>query len=192
MKIAHHLADDARLLRVLAPEKRFLRLNDFEQLQYNGRDAAKMPLPHSTFEALREAFDIYPGAKSRRINFRGLRRKQIINARAFQFFAVRFERARIFLEILAGTELSGIHEDGSDHRLRLGESRANERQMPCVERAHGWHEAGGAPFGARLTRHLLHPFDGVDGFQEGVVADASACGGFCRAIQTPQAEACAT
>jgi hypothetical protein len=37
--------------------------------------------------------------------------------------------------------------------------------MPCVERAHGGHEAGGASFGSRLARHLLHPFDGVDGFQ---------------------------
>ena len=42
MQIARHLPDDARLLRVLAPEKRLLRLNDFEQLQYDGRDAAKM------------------------------------------------------------------------------------------------------------------------------------------------------
>ena len=75
VQIARHLPDDARLLRVLAPEKRFLRLNDFEQLQDHGRDAAKMPLPHSPIEALREALDIHPGAKSRRINFRGLGRE---------------------------------------------------------------------------------------------------------------------
>ncbi len=75
MKIARHLTDDSRLLRVLASEKSFLRLNDFQQLQYDGRDAAKMAWTHAPFQALREAFNIYPGAKSRRINFRGLGRK---------------------------------------------------------------------------------------------------------------------
>ena len=165
MQIARHLPDDARLLRVLAAEKRLLRLNDFEQLQYDGRDAAKMSRPHAPFEAFREALDIHPGAKSRRINFRGLGREQIIDARVFQLFAVRFERARIFLEIFAGAKLRGIHENGSDHRLAFGDGRANEREMARVQRAHGGHEAGGAAFGARLARHLLHPFDGVDGFQ---------------------------
>ena len=116
-------------------------------------------------EAFRKALDIYPGAKSGRINFSQLWREQIFDRSFFQFLAVGLKRTRIFLEIFPGAKLRGIHEDGCDDGLTLGKSRANERQMARVQRAHGRHESDWAAFGTRLARHLLHPFDGVDGLQ---------------------------
>ena len=64
-----------------------------------------------------------------------------------------------------GAELRGIHEDGSNDRLALGDGSLHKRQMTCVERTHGRDEAGGATLGFGPARCLLHPVNGANNFQ---------------------------
>lgn len=64
--------------------------------------------------------------------------------------------------------------------------------MPCMEGTHGRDEACRAPFRARLAGHLLHPFDGVDGFQEDWQRGLQPVGFGPRKDSPPQVEARAT
>lgn len=52
IEVCGHLAKDAGLLRIFASEKCNRRLHDFEKLQDDGGDAAKMAGARATFEAI--------------------------------------------------------------------------------------------------------------------------------------------
>src|SRR5207244_10499142 len=61
VEIAHHPADDRRLLRVLLTEVGPVRASDVEQLQADRRDGAEVARPVLALEAARELLDVDPG-----------------------------------------------------------------------------------------------------------------------------------
>src|SRR5260370_20955192 len=72
IQIAHHLRDDAHLLRILAPEISVVRLDDLEQFHYDRGYAAKMAGTRAALEAVAKSLDGNVSAKAAGINFGGV------------------------------------------------------------------------------------------------------------------------
>ena len=104
-------------------------------------------------------------AKAARIDFRAIGSEKGIDAGGAELGEVGFEAARVLCEILFWSELSGIHKDGGDDGIAVLPRAMNQRKVAFVQRPHCGHEADNTPFGARLTRGLLHPGDSANGFQ---------------------------
>jgi hypothetical protein len=58
----------------------------------------------------------------------------------FQLGAIVGECTRVFFEILAGTELQAVDEDGGDHLVGMPARLGHQRDMAFVQVAHGRHQ----------------------------------------------------
>ena len=71
--------------------------------------------------------------------------KKKINAGFFAQRAVLRDGSRIFVEILPGAELGGIHKYADNNNVVFGARRPNETEMPFMERSHGGDESDRLP-----------------------------------------------
>jgi hypothetical protein len=67
-------------------------------------------------------------------------RKNEIAAGRTQELAIVRERARIPVEVFTRGKLQSIDENAGHHRAAARQRRANQRQMPFVQTAHGRHQ----------------------------------------------------
>ena len=76
-----------------------------------------------------------------------------------QLFAIGLERARVAVEILAGSELQAVHEDAGRHVLRAAAREMDERHVPRMQVAHGRDERQLADRPARGAQVRNRPYD---------------------------------
>ncbi len=133
--------DHLDLLCVLLPEVHARRPDDREQLEHDGRHAAEVararaPLEDRAELGRRRPRSGSPAGTSRRPTAR-TRGRPRHSARACE---VAILVARIAREVGVVAELRRVDEEAHDDRLVLRASRAQERQVAVVERAHRRHE----------------------------------------------------
>ena len=69
-----------------------------------------------------------------------MRREQDVDAFALEPAAIRFERARIAVEVLVRPELQPVDEDAGDDAVAVRARDAHQREMALVQVAHRRHE----------------------------------------------------
>ena len=89
---------------------------------------------------LRELLDLDMGLKPGRVRRARIRRVHQIDAALAAQLEVSFERARIAREVFARSELERVDEDARDDVRRRAARPFDQREVPCVDRAHGRHE----------------------------------------------------
>ena len=62
---------------------------------------------------------------------------------ALQLGTIRFQRARVFLEVLVRAELQRIHENARHHAVAMPACEAHQIEMSLMQVAHGRHESDG-------------------------------------------------
>src|SRR5258708_23439714 len=105
VQVGSHLLQDAHLLRVFPAKISRLRLHNFEELQNDSSYASKMARPRSAFQSLAQAFNVYVGTKSRRVNLVYLRGEQYLHASSGKFLDVRLEGFWVSRKIFVWTKL---------------------------------------------------------------------------------------
>ena len=165
-EVAHELADDRGLLRVLLAEVRALRADDVEENEADGCDAAEVAGTCVALEPAGDVFDLDPGLEARRIDLVDVGREHDVHAGGLRELEVALLVARIRVEIGLLVELARVDEQGDDDDLVLRARRTDQREMPVVKRTHRRNEPdpGDVP---QLCAQLV---DGVDGLH---VASAS-------------------
>src|SRR4029453_16816779 len=91
VQVARHLLQDSYLLSVFSSQKSELRLYDFEEFQDHSGDAAKVAGPRLAFQLFAQALDIGVGAKSRRVDFFGIRGKENVRTCGSELLDIRIE-----------------------------------------------------------------------------------------------------
>ena len=96
-----HRREDAKLLKILLPEDSEFWLDDIEKLRDYLAHAAKMPRPMRAIEHLCQRRQIdHDVRQPRTVHLLGRRQENQVNARRFALLQIRFDRPRIFVEIL--------------------------------------------------------------------------------------------
>jgi hypothetical protein len=87
----------------------------------------------------------------------GRRSEHDVYAAPAKLVCIALEITGILLEVLSGTELRRVYEDGSDGVVCMLQCKIHEREVPAVERTHRRNEANGlagSVYGIRIGLHL--------------------------------------
>jgi len=124
------------VLVILRAEDRDLRGDDVEELQDDGRDAAKVSRPEFAFELVldRRRVELILLRLGVEIGFG--RREQHVDAGGFELGAVVGKSPRVFVEVLVRTELQAVDKDARDDRFAVRARLLHQRDMPRVQIAH--------------------------------------------------------
>src|SRR2546426_654030 len=98
-------------------------------------------------------------AEVRGVKRRRLRREDQIDPLAIAQLFILFQGPRIAREILLGSKLNRVDEDGHDHKAGLGTSCLDETGMPGVKRAHRGDQANGKITAAGQSNSLSNGLD---------------------------------
>ena len=168
VEVLDHPADHDRLLRVLLAEESDVGLHDVEQLGDDGGDALEVlrpPLLRRSVQHVRQPRDGDRGRESPRVDLLHRRHKEEIDSLGRGNARIARLVVRIRVEVLPGAELGRVDEQRHDDRVAALASRADQRQMSPVERAHRGDDAdlaaAAAPFVERraqigLSAHRPH------------------------------------
>jgi hypothetical protein len=159
-QITHHPANDEQLLVVLSPEDRVAWANERQKLGHDGRYAFEVPLTKAPAKRLGQRAHSHASLLARRVNFAdggyedakvGCTIERTCGAGPSQAPHVVLDATRIPRKVFASHKLRRVDEDGDEHRRGADLGRSDEREVTCVQRAHG-----------RYERHALtaqaHPF----------------------------------
>ncbi len=124
-----HPLDDGGLLPVLLSEHGQVRPDDLEELGDDGADAVEVPRAERSAELLAQALHVHDRGVALRVDVGGLGHEDDVGAGLFQQGDVAFEVSRVSVEVLAGTELRGVHED-ADHDA-VGELAGYPHELRC-------------------------------------------------------------
>ena len=80
----------------------------------------------------------------------------MVSSRLATHIQIFIERSRILVEVLAGTKLRGIDENGHHHDIGLGCGQLDEVDVPLMQCAHRRDEPEGLACGAAIAGELLH------------------------------------
>ncbi len=129
------------LLIILLAEDRDIGQALVEEFQNDSRDAGEMVRTEFVFKP-RFCRTAYQQGRSKVgwIDFGNLRREDKIALRGCECLDITCEGTRIGSEILAGRKLARIDEDREDDTPCLFLRLRDQRQMPCMQRAHGGDE----------------------------------------------------
>ncbi len=137
----NHAPDHAKLLGILASEIGSVRHRGVQQLQYHGRHAPEVTRTPLAFERSRHIVDVHVSLESGGIHAPW--RRKIYGGHPFfaQQPEVPFLVPGVALEILAGAELSRVHEDRRHGLFILGAGASDQREVTFVKKPHGRHQA---------------------------------------------------
>src|SRR6185436_440754 len=143
VEVSYHAPDHERLLVVLLPEVGDVRRAHVEQLRNDRRDSAKVRASTASGCAAQhvgEALDLDRGREAIRVDLGRRRRKKQVDARLGRERRVTALVTGIAFEVLAGNELSRVHEQARDHEAAFGARTPHEAEMTFVQEAHRGYE----------------------------------------------------
>ncbi len=144
VEIADHGAEHGDLGGVLLTEEGAVGGEDVEELADNRGDAAKVTGPGGAVEPVAEFAWVDEGAEAAGGVHVGCRwGEEEVDPFGFEQGTVRVEGARVFGEVLGGTKLGGVDEEGGSHEVAGLPGRLDERQVALMQRAHGGDETQG-------------------------------------------------
>jgi hypothetical protein len=164
-EVRRHPAHHRELLVVLLAEVRPAGPDDGEELGHHGGDAGEVRRPAGALERLGHLGHRHGGEHRPGVHLGGRRHEEHVDAGRLGQLGVVLEVPGVGVEVLAGTELQGVHEDGRHHHVAVGPGGIHQAAVPGVEVAHGGHEPDGAPGGAGPVEVGPQPGDGLDGGQ---------------------------
>jgi hypothetical protein len=118
------------------PKERDLRLDDIEQLEDDGGDAAEMTGAEFAIENILDSRRLDDVFLRLRVKIGFGRCKQHIDAGGSQLVAIGLEGARIFVEILVRAELQAIDENAERPPCRRGPGLLHQADVAGVQVAH--------------------------------------------------------
>ena len=140
VQVADHAADERQLLVILLAEDCDVRVDDHEELQDDGRDAAKVTGTMRAAERLREPLHRDRRLRPVRVDVVRIGREEHVDTRGGEERAVMFQVARIAREVVGAVELRGVDEDRGHDEIGVPPRDLDQRRMPGMERAHRRHE----------------------------------------------------
>ena len=154
VEIVSHAREDLPLLVVLAAEHGGAGAGKVEQFGDDRGHAVEVCRAALAFERLGELPDRYLRLELRRVHRVGRRGEHHIDVAFAAAREVAFECSRVAVQVLAGTELQRVDEDGHCDEVGALLGFLDQREVPFVQRAHRWHEADRAGAGARIVAGL--------------------------------------
>ena len=136
IEIAHHPAQDRKLLRVLLPEDSDVGPCDMDQFEADGQYAGEMDWAEGSAHYLGEGgFDEGDG-RIVAVHFGGRRCENGINAFLFEQFEIMLFVARVLGKIFIRSELGWIDEDGYDDAGSIFAGDSHQGGVSLVEISH--------------------------------------------------------
>jgi hypothetical protein len=89
-----------------------------------------------------------------RVQFRLLGREHDVTARGLELLAIGFQRAGVGVKVFVRGKLQTVHEDGRDRHIAQWLGLAHQRQMSCVQVAHGGYDGRVAELVQRFAQRV--------------------------------------
>ena len=160
--LAHHPPDEEHLLGVLQAEDGMARPRDVEEAMDHLQHTAEVSGPGRAFERVADGSRIRLLEQDTvRVDLFDRRRPDRVDAQTCADLQVPGLVAGIGGEILARTELGGVHEDRHEHATSLLLGSPDQRRVTGVQRTHRRdqpHVTVAAPAGSQA----MHVFRGSD------------------------------
>ncbi len=160
-ELLDHVADHHQLLVVLLAEQCGARLRQRQQLQHHSAHADEEAGAEVAFQDVCQlGRRVHLEALGLGIHLGLFGGKDQVATGGFQLLAVGIQRARIGVKVFVRCKLQAVHKDGGHGHIAQRLGLAHQRQMPCMQVAHGGDD-GGVAVGVEFLAQLG---DGVDDF----------------------------
>ena len=162
VQVLDHATDHQRLLEVLLSEISRFRPDDVEELQDDRRRAAKMARAKRSLQRRGGLPRLHETLESIRIHLARAGRKHGIHHEGLKQRHVRFQIARVAVEVLGGAELGRVDKNGDDDHIALAFGLADQTQVTVVQTSHRRDQCHGLPVRVHLPEEAFDLRDGGD------------------------------